>query len=286
MFLTDTPAMSGMTTRFAPSPTGYLHLGHAASALELWRAAEEAGGTVLLRIEDIDQTRCKPEYEQAILEDLAWLGLSWPQPVRRQSDHFDDYIAALQPLAAQGLIYRCFKSRTEIEADIARAPHGAPVYLGPEDPLPLDEEIEKLENGEAFSWRLSLRAAREALGPRWDELGWEEEGRGWIRATPEKLGDVILARKDTPTSYHFACTHDDALQGVTHVVRGEDLFESTHIHVLLQALMGWPTPCYRHHGLKTGPDGKRFAKRDRSKNLRALRAEGMTPEEIRRLARL
>jgi glutamyl-Q tRNA(Asp) synthetase len=277
-----------LRTRFAPSPTGRLHLGHAASALFIWDWAAREGAEVLLRIEDIDPVRCKPEFTAEIFEDLHWLGLDWPQPVRRQSQHLSDYADVIETLAARGLVYRCFKSRSEISEDIARAPHGRPVYLGPEEPLSEDEEAHRLSGGEPFSWRLSIAAARDVLGTQARDLQFSETGNDpsgiAVPVDLEVMGDVILARKDTPTSYHLACTHDDALQGVTHVIRGTDLCESTHVHVLLQALMGWTVPVYLHHPLKTGPDGRRFAKRDKSQTLRALREGGMSAAEVRRLA--
>jgi len=270
-------------TRFAPSPTGYLHLGHAASALAVWAAAEAASGEVLLRLEDIDQTRCRPEFEVGILEDLKWLGLSWHGDVRKQSDHFSDYAAVLDDLHTRGLLYRCFRTRKEMLAEIGRAPHGAAkAFIG--GPLGMDEEAERLAAGEAFAWRLSLSRAREVLGAEYDRLGYEElgeAGAGFVKALPQLHGDVVLARKDTPTSYHLAVTHDDALQGITNVVRGEDLRESTHIHVLLQALMNWPRPIYSHHRLMTDAAGKRYAKRDKSMTLRAMRQAGSTAEDIR-----
>ena len=283
---------SDFSTRFAPSPTGYLHLGHAAAALAVRGAADAAEGEALLRIEDIDPTRCRPEYTQAIFEDLDWLSIRFDGEVRVQSDHFDDYHRALESLIARGLAYRCFLSRAQVEADIARAPHGLPAYLGPSVPLSEDEEIERIEAGQPFSWRLSLAAAQAELGPEWERLGFIEGGggpqggRGWVRARPERLGDIILARKDAPVAYHLACTHDDALQGISHVVRGVDLFESTHVHVLLQALMGWPQPVYRHHPLKTDSQGRRLAKRDATITLRALRGAGMTPQDVLSAARL
>lgn len=270
-------------TRFAPSPTGYLHRGHAYSALSAFMAARDAGGRFLLRIEDIDVTRSRPEYEAAILEDLAWLGLSWESPVRRQSDHLADYHAAIEALRTRGLVYRCFKTRKEI--DIGRAPHEPAVpYIGA--PLPPDEEAERLTRGEAFAWRLSLTAARKALGG-FETLTFFEEGAGpdgetgLIQARPETAGDIVLARKDVGVAYHLAVVHDDALQGVTHVIRGNDLFEAAHIQRLLQALLGLPTPTYRHHGLLVGPDGKRYAKRDKAQTLQELRAAGVTPETLR-----
>ncbi len=271
------------TSRFAPSPTGYLHLGHAGSALAVWAAAEAAGGKVLLRLEDIDVTRCRPEYQAGILEDLAWLGLEWPEPVRRQSEHFADYHAVLDDLRGRGLLYRCFRTRKEVLAEIGRAPHGAAIaFTG--GPLGADEEAERVGLGEAFAWRLSLARAREALGAAYDALGYEETGggqAGFVSARPERHGDVVLARKDTPASYHLAVTHDDALQAISHIVRGEDLRESTHIHVLLQALMKWPRPVYHHHRLMTDSAGKRFAKRDKSMTLRAMRRAGMSAADIR-----
>jgi glutamyl-Q tRNA(Asp) synthetase len=273
-------------TRFAPSPTGLLHRGHAFSALTAYRAAREAGGRFILRIEDIDQTRCRPEYEAAILEDLGWLGLDWETPVRRQSDHLTDYAAVIDALNARGLLYRCFRTRREIMEAIGQAPH-APTEAVRPGPHPPDEEARLLDEGRSFAWRLSLDRAREALGDGWGDLAFVEEGSGpdgetgLIRARPETAGDVVLARKDAGVAYHLAATHDDALQGVTHVIRGHDLFEAAHIQRLIQALMGWPAPVYRHHRLLTGPDGKRYAKRDRSQTLAELRADGMTAERLR-----
>lgn len=274
------------TTRFAPSPTGRLHRGHAYSALTAWRAAREAGGRFLLRIEDIDPTRCKPEFEAAIVEDLAWLGLDWDGPVRRQSGHLAGYAAVVEDLATRGLLYRCFRTRRDVLDAIGDAPHG-PVEAARPGPHPAEEEAALLAEGRPFAWRLSLDRAREALGDAWEALGFIEEGsgpdgeRGRIEARPETAGDVVLARKDAGTAYHVAVTHDDALQGMSHVIRGEDLFEATHVQVLIQALMGWPTPVYRHHRLLVGPDGRRYAKRDRSVTLDQLRAEGVTPEALR-----
>ncbi len=275
------------TTRFAPSPTGRLHRGHAFSALSAWTAARAAGGRFLLRIEDIDPTRCRPEFETGILEDLAWLGLAWEEPVRRQSDHLADYAGVVESLDRRGLLYRCFRTRKDILDSIGDAPHGAADAVRP-GPHAADEEAALLAAGRPFAWRLSLDRARDLLGGQaWDTLGFEEEGkgpggeRGLIRARPETAGDVILARKDAGTAYHVAVTHDDALQGVSHVIRGEDLFEATHVQVLIQTLMGWPTPVYRHHRLLTGPDGRRYAKRDQSVTLARLRAEGLDPRTLR-----
>ncbi len=275
------------TTRFAPSPTGRLHRGHAFSALTAWRAAHDAGGRFILRIEDIDPTRCRPEFEAAILEDLNWLGLDWETPVRRQSDHLQDYAAAVGALERRGLLYRCFRTRKEILDAIGDAPHG-PADAARPGPHPPEEEAQLLAEGRAFAWRLSLDRARAALGgARWEGLGFIETGEGPDRETgriparPETAGDVVLARKDAGTAYHLAVTHDDALQGMTHVVRGEDLFEATHIQVLIQALMDWPTPVYRHHRLLTGPDGRRFAKRDGAVTLAQLRADGISAGALR-----
>ena len=267
-------------TRFAPSPTGYLHKGHAFSALTAFDAARQAGGRFVLRIEDIDITRSRPEFEAAIYEDLAWLGLEWETPVRRQSDHLADYHAALGRLEADGLLYRCFRTRKEIAESMTAAPHGAmETFRG--GPLPRAEEARRLTAAEPFAWRLSLDAAARKLGG-FGGLAFVEEGEGQIAARPELGGDVVLARKDVGVAYHLAVVVDDALQGITHVIRGRDLFEATHVQRLLQALLGLPTPIYRHHRLLVGPDGKRFAKRDRSETLRALRERGVTAAELRR----
>lgn len=281
-------------SRFAPSPTGYLHLGHAFSALTAWQAARRTGGRFILRIEDIDTTRCRPEFEAAIYEDLAWLGLDWEDAVRRQSEHFADYDAVLASLIDRNLVYRCFKTRKEIAADIARAPHltadgpEGVVYTGPDAMMSADEEAKRLANGEDFAWRLSVHRCRDLLGERFDRLTFIEHGdgnlhdHGEIYARPDRLGDVVLGRKDVGTSYHLAVTHDDALQGITWVIRGRDLFEATHLHRLLQELMGWPVPDYFHHRLLTDSQGKRFAKRDRAVTLRELREAGETPNSLKR----
>lgn len=267
-------------TRFAPSPTGRLHLGHAYSALFAWRAAREAGGAMLLRIEDIDPTRCREEFVAAIEDDLAWLGLDWPRPARRQSAHLAAYRAALDRLTAMGLIYPCFCTRAAIRQEIARAggaPHGdEPVYPGTCRALSPDERAARRAH-ESFALRLDVGRARAGVGA----LSWHDRGVGAIDATPEKLGDVVLARKETPTSYHLAVTHDDALQGVTLVTRGRDLFNAAHIHRLLQALLGLPTPDYHHHGLILDDSGRRLAKRDAAPTLASLRAEGITPDALR-----
>lgn len=272
-------------TRFAPSPTGLLHLGHAHSALFGWAAARDRGGLFLLRIEDIDPGRCRPEFERQLMEDLSWLGLTWPAPVRRQSDHLDDYRAALDRLADLGVTYPCFCTRKEIEEEIARAghaPHGpdGALYPGTCRHLSDAERSARLEAGQAFAIRLDMARAGTLAGP----LAWRDHAAGQVDATPEILGDVVLARKDVPTSYHLSVTVDDALQGVTLVTRGSDLFHATHLHRLLQALLGYPVPDYHHHGLLTNDRGERLAKRDKAVSLRALREAGKTPVEVRTMA--
>ena len=279
--------MTGFVTRFAPSPTGYLHQGHAFSALTAFEAARDEKGRLLLRIEDIDATRVRPEFETAIYEDLAWLGISWRQPVRRQSEHAGDYRAALSKLERQGLLYRCFRTRKELAEAAASAPHGPAPAPPAGGALPAGEEAVLLAEGRPFAWRLSMAAAQNRLGPAWAALSFVEEGRGpdgergEIAVDPAPHGDVILARKDVGMAYHLAVVVDDALQGITHVVRGEDLFEATHVQRLLQALLGLPTPVYRHHRLLMGPDGKRLAKRNGAESLRELRARGVTAREVR-----
>jgi glutamyl-Q tRNA(Asp) synthetase len=273
-----------VVTRFAPSPTGYLHLGHVSSALEGWRAAREAGGRFLLRIEDIDHTRCRPEYTAAIVEDLGWLGIDWDGPIRRQSVHFDDYHAALSRLEAAGLLYPCFCTRREIQAEIARA-GGAPQgdigmpYPGTCRHLGAAERAARCREAADYALRLDVGAAFARTGP----LDFVEEGLDGprrVEADPMALGDVVLARKEVPTSYHLAVTVDDALQGVTLVTRGADLFAATHVHRLLQALLGLPAPRYRHHPLLTDDAGRRLAKRDRALTIRAMREAGQSPAEI------
>jgi glutamyl-Q tRNA(Asp) synthetase len=279
-------------TRFAPSPTGLLHLGHAFSATTAHDAARRASGCFLLRIEDIDATRSRPEYEAAILEDLAWLGLTWDRPVRRQSNHLDDYAAALERLRALGVLYRCFLTRREVAEQSLAAPHAIGegddgiIYRGPTHPMSADEEEARITRGESYAWRLSMRYSQDLLGEEFTRLVFHEQSNGSdeehiVAVHPDSLGDVILGRKDTPASYHIAVVHDDALQGVTHIIRGEDLRGSTHVHVLLQKLLGLPTPIYRHHRLLTGPDGRRYAKRDHALTLAALREGGVTPADIR-----
>ncbi len=274
-----------ITTRFAPSPTGLLHLGHAASALTAWRRARQAGGRFLLRIEDIDPTRCRPEFADAILEDLAWLGLDWDGEVRVQSHHLPDYRAALDALAGRGLLYPCFCTRAAIAREIAAAPaapHGpdGPLYPGTCRALSAAERAARIAAGAPYALRMDMaRAAAEA-----GTLRWHEEAAGWCAADPTRFGDVVLGRKEVPASYHLCVTHDDAAQGVNLVTRGADLQPATALHRLLQALFGWPAPRYAHHPLLTGPDGRRLAKRDGAASLRAMRAAGMRPEAVRALA--
>jgi glutamyl-Q tRNA(Asp) synthetase len=268
-------------TRFAPSPTGLLHLGHARSALAGWQAARDSGGRFLLRIEDIDTGRCRAEFVAAIFEDLAWLGLTWEQPVRRQSQHFADYGAALDRLRGMDLVYPCFCTRADIAAAIT-APHGpeGPIYPGTCRHLSEAERERRIEAGEAYALRLDVGKALAMTGP----LSWHDDVAGDVAADPLSLGDVVLARKDVPTSYHLSVTVDDHLQGVTLVTRGMDLFHATHIHRLLQALLGYATPRYRHHPLVLDAQGRRLAKRDKAMTLRALRQAGRSPAEIRALA--
>ena len=277
--------MSAVVTRFAPSPTGELHLGHAHSALVGWGTARRAGGRFLLRIEDIDGTRCRPEFTAGMLRDLVWLGLDWDGPVRLQSEHFDDYRAALDRLAAQQLLYPCFCTRAAIKAEVARAaaaPHGAEgsLYPGTCRSLGATEREQRMAGGEAYALRLDAAGAVALSGPLW----WEDEIAGRVAADPSSHGDVVLARKDTPASYHLAVTVDDALQDVTLVTRGEDLFAATHVHRLLQALLDLPVPRYRHHRLLTDESGRRLAKRDRAATLKALREAGQTPAKVRAMA--
>ena len=283
--------------RFAPSPNGYLHLGHALSALLNADMAQAAGGRLLLRIEDIDETRCRPEYEAAITEDLAWLGIAWEKPVRRQSEHYDDYRAALGKLETRGLIYPSFKSRGEIAALVAardakapwpRDPDGAPLYPGNAKAMPAAERQKRMSSGQPYALRLDMQAAVSRAGL----LTWTETGAGplgetsVISADASAWGDVVLARKETPTSYHLAVVVDDAAQDVTDVVRGRDLFHATSVHRLLQALLGLPAPRYHHHRLVLDADGKKLSKSTSATGLRELRAKGNSPAEIRRLVGL
>jgi glutamyl-Q tRNA(Asp) synthetase len=283
--------------RFAPSPNGYLHLGHAYSALLNFDLARSRGGRFLLRIEDIDATRCRPEFEAAIYEDLAWLGIAWETPVRRQSEHFAAYRDAIDKLSAHGLIHPSFESRAEIARQVAqremtgpwpRDPDGAPLYPGMAKSLSRAERERLAESGAPFALRLDMVAARARAG----ELLWTEQGEGpngetgSVAARPEAWGDVILARKETPTSYHLSVVIDDALQGVTDVVRGADLFWSTSVHRLLQNLLGIPEPVYLHHRLLLDDSGQKLSKSTRATGLRELRADGVTAIDIRRLVGL
>lgn len=267
-----------LVTRFAPSPTGYLHLGHAFSALDAWSRARRARGRFLLRIEDIDRTRCRPEFDAAIIEDLAWLGLDWDGPVRRQSAHFADYEAALEKLRALGVLYPCFCTRKDIAASID-APHGpdGPIYPGTCRHLDAALRTERMDRGDSYAVRLDMAKATRMAGP----LTMVDDGMR-IVADPAIFGDVVLARKDTPASYHLAVTTDDALQGITLVTRGDDLLPASFIHRLLQALLGLPEPAYRHHRILTDDSGKRLAKRDNAEPLRAMRERGVSPGDLRR----
>jgi glutamyl-Q tRNA(Asp) synthetase len=283
--------------RFAPSPNGYLHLGHAYSALLNHDLAREFGGRLLLRIEDIDVERCRPEYETAIYEDLRWLGMSWVEPVRRQSEHFDDYAAALTELEAQGLLYPSFESRSELNAIVAeldrhghwpRDPDGVPIYPGRARKLSAAERTRRRAAGEPFALRLAMDAAVARAGAlTWTETGAGPRGQtGIVTAAPQLWGDVVLARKETPASYHLAAVLDDALQGITDVVRGQDLFWATSIHRLLQALLGLPEPTYHHHKLILDDEGRKLSKSTAATGLRELRASGATPRDIRRMVGL
>jgi glutamyl-Q tRNA(Asp) synthetase len=279
--------------RFAPSPNGYLHLGHALSALTDFEMARALGGRFLLRIEDIDTARCRPEFEQAIYEDLAWLGIEWEQPVRRQSAHLDAYGEALAKLEAQGLIYPSFESRGEIARLVAerdakahwpRDPDGAPLYPGNAKHLDAGARTRRIAAGDPYALRLDMNAAVRRAGPvTWVEIGADpKEEHETLMAKPEAWGDVVLARKDTPTSYHLSVVVDDALQGVTHVVRGQDLFQATGVHRLLQELLALPAPMYHHHRLILDGEGRKLSKSNDATALRELRAQGATVATVRR----
>ena len=267
-------------TRFAPSPTGYLHLGNAFAAFVAWRRARIAGGQFVLRLEDIDPGRCRPEYATAITQDLAWLGLDWGGTPRVQSEHLADYRAVLDQLAERRLVYPCFCTRADILKEVAasagapHAPDGAPLYPGICRRLSADERARRMEAGERFALRLDMAAAHQP------GLFYEEEGEGRVACHPERFGDVVLARKDAPASYHLCVTHDDALQGVTLITRGVDLKPATDLHRLLQSLMGWPVPTYAHHRLLRDTDGQRLAKRQKAPTLRSLRADGVSARAI------
>jgi len=277
-------SIAPVITRFAPSPTGLLHLGHAHSALDGWRRARSAGGRFLLRLEDIDPARCRSDHAAAILEDLAWLGLDWDGPVRVQSQHLPEYRASLDALAARGLLYPCFCTRAAIAQEVARAaqaphdPDGTPLYPGTCRSLAATERARRIAAGEPFALRLDMEAAMRVVR---HPLMREEIGEGRVRCAPARFGDVVLARKDAPASYHLCVTHDDAAQGVTLVTRGCDLLPATDLHRLLQALMHWPEPRYAHHALLRDATGRRLAKRDAALSLRALRQAGHTPAEVR-----
>jgi glutamyl-Q tRNA(Asp) synthetase len=285
--------MTAPVFRFAPSPNGYLHLGHALSALINFEMARATGGRFLLRIEDIDTTRCRPHYEDAIYEDLAWLGLTWEEPVRRQSAHLDDYRAALTQL--DDLVYPSFETRGEIARLVAerdrharwpRDPDGAPLYPGDGRALSAAERRRRMAADEPYALRLDMAAAIARTGPlTWVETGCGDETRS-VAASPQMWGDVVLARKETPTSYHVSVVIDDACQGVSHVVRGRDLFAATSVHRLLQALFALPAPIYHHHRLILDADGKKLSKSTRATALRALREDGASAVGIRRMVGL
>jgi glutamyl-Q tRNA(Asp) synthetase len=272
-------------TRFAPSPTGYLHLGHAYAALFAWEAARAGGGRFVLRIEDIDPGRCRAEFEQGIYDDLRWLGLAWDGPAWRQSEHMGDYAQALDRLDRLGVLYPCFCTRQQIRVEIAhagQAPHGPAgeaLYPGICRALTVDERRRRIAARAPYALRLNVERALDLTG----RLTWHDLRVGEVEADPGLLGDVVLARKDVPTSYHLAVTVDDAAQGVTLVTRGEDLFEATHVHRLLQALLGLPTPAYYHHNLIADSTGLRLAKRNRAVTLRTLRHSGKQPDDVWRL---
>lgn len=280
--------MAGLITRFAPSPTGPLHLGHAFSALTAWTLAHEAGGNFLVRIEDIDRARCRPEFEEGIFHDLRWLGLDWPEPVMRQSGRLPAYAAALAQLQAMGLTYRCTCTRGDIRAALS-APQEGTVAVGPDGPVYPGTCRHAGHDDAGAAIRLDMAAAVARLGG----LGFDETGHlrpGHHTLAPDRLveqvGDIVLARRDIGTSYHLAVVVDDAEQGVTLVTRGDDLFEATTIHVVLQGLLGLPTPRYHHHRLIRDDQGKRLAKRDDARALARFRAEGATPADIRRMVGL
>jgi glutamyl-Q tRNA(Asp) synthetase len=281
------PVDSAQSVRFAPTPSGYMHLGHAYSALIAWSNARAVGSRFLLRIEDIDRSRCRPAFEQAIYEDLAWLGIDWQLPVRRQAEHMADYADALKALGERGVLYPCFCTRSEVQAEIEgadAAPHGpdGPHYPGTCRRLSRAEQNRRIRAGEAHALRLDMAKAAAIAGP----LTWIDRKAGEVEADPLSAGDVVLARKDVPTSYHLAVTLDDHIQGVSLVTRGWDLYHATHIHRLLQALLGLDTPVYYHHPMITDPNGVRLAKRNRAVTLRALRNGRKTLRDVRRMINL
>lgn len=287
--------MTLLTFRFAPSPNGELHLGHAYSALLNQKLAKASGGRLLLRIEDIDTTRCTPEFEAGMLADLKWLGLGWQEPVRRQSEHFAEYRTVLERLIREELVYPAFMSRGEIRAFIAdsemrgrdwpRDPDGVPLYPPADKALPMKERRRRIAENTPFAWRLDVGAAMARAG---NDLAWAEftdetlSATHLVEARPQDWGDVIVARRDIPTSYHLAVIVDDALQGVSHVVRGQDLFSATGVQRLLQEILGLQPPAYFHHRLVLGPDGRKLSKSLGDTGLAALRDAGTTPDDIRR----
>ena len=278
--------------RFAPSPNGYLHLGHALSALIDFEMARDVGARFLLRMEDIDATRCRPEFEQAIYEDLDWLGVTWEEPVRRQSENLDAYRDALARLEAQGLVYPSFESRADIARQIAQHhgapwphdPDGSPLYPGTAKQLGPEERARRIAAAEPYALRLDMNAAIKRTGAlTWVEIGADpKQDHETLMAEPQKWGDVVLARKDTPTSYHLSVVVDDALQGVTHVVRGQDLYQATSVHRVLQTLLGLPAPLYHHHRLILDGEGHKLSKSTNATALRELRRQGRKPADIRR----
>ncbi|WP_030540201.1 tRNA glutamyl-Q(34) synthetase GluQRS [Sphingobium sp. DC-2] len=292
--MTPSSTPQHMVTRFAPSPTGRLHVGHGWSALLAEAMARENGGSFRLRIEDIDGTRSRPEHVAGIIEDLRWLGIAWDGEVIFQSDRLGQYEAALDRLRGMDLLYPCFCTRADIAASTS-APHGpeGPVYPGTCRALPLSERDRRIAAGEPHAWRIDMSRAIAATGQLYwkstsfapfglslSKVNPQAQGERLIEARPQTAGDVVLARKDAPASYHLSCTLDDAAMGVTHVLRGQDLFAATHVHRLLQALLNLPSPVYCHHPLLAGADGKRLAKRDGSIALADLRAQGMDPVQL------
>ncbi|KAA3451102.1 tRNA glutamyl-Q(34) synthetase GluQRS [Mesorhizobium sp. SARCC-RB16n] len=291
--------MTLLTFRFAPSPNGELHLGHAYSALLNQRLANTSGGRLLLRVEDIDTTRCTPEFEEGMLADLKWLGVGWEEPVRRQSEHFAEYEAALERLIREELVYPAFMSRGEIRAFITdterrgrawpRDPDGIPLYPPSDKALPIKERKRRIAENAPFAWRLDVGAAMARAGKN---LSWAEftdetlSATRSVEARPQDWGDVVVARRDIPTSYHLAVVVDDALQGVSHVVRGQDLFSATGVQRLLQEILGLPRPAYFHHRLVLGPDGRKLSKSLRDTGLAALRDAGASPDDVRRVVGL
>lgn len=276
--------------RFAPSPNGLLHIGHALSAIANERMAAYLGRPLTVRIEDIDTTRARPHFEAAILEDLAWLGIGWTPPLRRQSEHFAEYAEALERLKARGLVYPSFATRREI-AEAARTlglprdPDGAPRFFGDAPILGEGEAARRRTSDAPAAWRLDMARAVAATGPlSWTEVDALGRDPRQIPADPLAWGDVVLARKETPTSYHLSVTVDDAVQGIGHVVRGRDLLHATSVHRVLQSLLGLPAPAYRHHPLILGPDGRKLSKSNGAESLAALREAGVTPGEVRRRA--